>query len=255
MIEAELHRYLLWGFVAIAAFVFFVLFFITAPYGRHGKTTWGPTMGNRLGWVIMEAPSVLVFVGCWFLGGMPRDPARLVFLLLWLLHYVHRSFIFPFRIQSGPKRMPIVVCAAGFTFTSINAYLNGRWLFTFAGEARYGEAWLLDPRFSLGALIFLAGFAINQHADWVLLHLRKPGETGYKIPKGGFYRWVTCPNYLGEILEWVGFALATYSMPALAFALWTVANLLPRARSHHQWYLEKFPDYPRERKALLPGLF
>ena len=98
----------------------------------------------------------------------------------------------------------------------------------------------------------MAGFAINQHADWVLMNLRKPGETGYKIPHGGLYRCITCPNYFGEILEWTGFAIASWSLPGVAFALYTFANLAPRAVSHHAWYREKFPDYPKERKALLP---
>ena len=39
-----------------------------------------------------------------------------------------------------------------------------------------------------------------------------------------------------------------------AFAFFTTANLLPRALAHHRWYHEKFPDYPRERKAIVPGL-
>ena len=41
----------------------------------------------------------------------------------------------------------------------------------------------------------------------------------------------------------------------LAFAAWTMANLVPRARAHHRWYRERFPDYPARRKALVPGLF
>jgi protein-S-isoprenylcysteine O-methyltransferase Ste14 len=96
---------------------------------------------------------------------------------------------------------------------------------------------------------------VNLHADAVLRGLRKPGETGYAVPHGGTYRFVTSPNYLGEIVEWVGFAIAAQSYAALAFAVFTVANLAPRARSHHRWYREKFADYPTSRKILLPGLW
>ena len=98
----------------------------------------------------------------------------------------------------------------------------------------------------------LVGFAICFHADRVLRHLRKPGETGYKIPHGGFYRWVSSPNYLGEIIEWTGFAVMTWNLPGLAFMVFTIANLFPRAFSHHRWYLDKFPDYPKNRKAIIP---
>ena len=63
---------------------------------------------------------------------------------------------------------------------------------------------------------------------------------------------MSCPNYLGEIVEWCGWALATWSPAGLAFAVYTAANLAPRAVSNHHWYLSHFPDYPRERRALIP---
>ena len=103
--------------------------------------------------------------------------------------------------------------------------------------------------------MFLLGFAINLQSDSILRSLRKPGETDYKVPHGGLYRFVSCPNYLGEIVEWSGWALMTWSLPGLAFALYTFANLAPRALKHHRWYQEKFADYPKERKALIPGLW
>ena len=101
----------------------------------------------------------------------------------------------------------------------------------------------------------MIGAGINIHSDQILLSLRKPGETGYKIPKGGMFKWISCPNLFGEILEWSGFAILCWNLPALGFAVWTAANLIPRALSHHKWYLEKFSDYPKERKAVIPGIF
>ena len=61
--------------------------------------------------------------------------------------------------------------------------------------------------------------------------------------------------YLGEIIEWVGWGTATWSLPSLVFAVWTVANLVPRSRSHHLWYKQRFSTYPFERKALIPRLW
>ena len=49
--------------------------------------------------------------------------------------------------------------------------------------------------------------------------------------------------------------MLTWSPAGLVFFLWTAANLVPRARSHHRWYQERFPDYPRERKAVIPWLY
>ena len=93
------------------------------------------------------------------------------------------------------------------------------------------------------------------HADNALLRLRKRGRTGYVVPQGGAYRYISCPNYLGEILEWTGWAVATWSLGGLAFCVFTAANLVPRARSNHRWYRENFPDYPPGRRALIPGVF
>jgi protein-S-isoprenylcysteine O-methyltransferase Ste14 len=135
----------------------------------------------------------------------------------------------------------------------MNGYLNGRYLYTFSGG--YGNQWLTDPRFIIGILVFILGYVINRQSDQVLKSLRGPGETGYRIPWGGCYRWISCPNYAGEMIIWAGWAIATWSLPGLAFAFWTAANLVPRARAHHAWYQTTFPDYPMERKALLPGLW
>mmetsp|Transcript_15575 Transcript_15575/g.33981 ORF Transcript_15575/g.33981 Transcript_15575/m.33981 type:complete len:98 (+) Transcript_15575:710-1003(+) len=57
---------------------------------------------------------------------------------------------------------------------------------------------------------------------------------------------------VGEIVEWWGFALACGTLPAVAFAFYTMAYLTSRAIHYHKWYQEKFEDYPKSRKALYP---
>ena len=152
------------------------------------------------------------------------------------------------------RPMPALVPFMGAVFNLCNAYLNGRYLFDLS-RSRYNAAWLTSPQFMIGAVLFVAGFVINRHADNTLHGLRTKGELGYKIPYGGLYRYISCPNYFGEILEWAGWAIATWSLAGAAFAIWTFANLAPRARAHHKWYHENFSDYPSGRKALLPGLW
>ena len=58
----------------------------------------------------------------------------------------------------------------------------------------------------------------------------------------------------GEIIEWIGWTILTLSISGAVFALWTIANLVPRAFTHHKWYQEKFSNYPKNRKALIPGI-
>jgi 3-oxo-5-alpha-steroid 4-dehydrogenase 1 len=253
MSEQSFFNMLLIAWFVLSAVIFVTLFFIVAPYGRHTRRSWGPQIGDKLGWVVMEAPASLLFVAFFMLGIKQISLTAIAFLILWEAHYVHRAFVYPFSRRAGASGMAVAVVAMGFVFNMGNAYLNGRYLFTLSGG--YGNAWLLTPQFIIGTVLFVAGFFINRWADDSLRDLRKPGESGYKIPEGGLYRWISCPNYFGEMLTWAGWAVATWSLPGLAFAVFTIANLAPRARAHHLWYKRHFADYPPKRKALVPAIW
>ena len=83
----------------------------------------------------------------------------------------------------------------------------------------------------------------------------KLGTESVLLAAGQAYRWVSSPNYLGEIIQWAGWALATWSAAGLAFFALTIANLAPRARSNQRWYRSEFPDDPADRRALIPYLW
>ncbi|MFW9865115.1 MAG: methyltransferase [Candidatus Thorarchaeota archaeon] len=238
------------GTSSIAFFI--VLFFITAGYGQHVNKKWGPTINNKLGWVIMEIPTVIIYIVYYVIGDRKTEVVPIVFLTIWLLHYCQRTFIFPLLIH-GKDPMPITIILMGITFNGINTYLQARWINTFSSP--YAVSWLINPLFIIGLIIFLSGFIINLSSDRIIRNLRAPGETEYKIPYGGMFRYVSCPSYFGEITEWVGWAIMTWSVPGLVFAVWTFANLVPRARSNHLWYKKTFPNYPKKRKALIPWIF
>lgn len=251
MSEADLHAWATWAEIVLAGAAFVALVFVAAPYGRHGQAGWGPTMPNSAGWVVMELPAVLGFLAVYLAGRDRFAAAPLILAGLWLVHYVPRTFVFPFRIRTRGKRIAAAIVGMGFAFNCLNAYVVARWL---SELGRYPASWPADPRFLTGALLFVAGFAVNQRADRMLIDLRRPGDTGYRVPEGWLYEYVACPNYLGEIVEWFGFALATWSLAGLAFALFTAANIGPRAVANLRWYRRSFPDYPPGRKALIPFL-
>ena len=250
MSEREIFFTIIAVWLVVAASVFAYLLFSPAPYGRHGRKGWGPMVGAKTGWLIMECPAVFVMVLMLLIGIGRLSLYSALFFVMWEFHYVYRTFLFPRKFRGQPKPMPLVIAGSGFFFNLVNGYLNGRWLFHFSEG--YPATWWSDPRFFIGFALFFAGFAIHYTSDDILLNLREPGETGYKIPRGGMFRLVTCPNYFGESLQWLGFAIATWSPAAWLFVVWTLANLLPRALSHHQWYRKTFPDYPKERRAIFP---
>ncbi len=252
MVEREIFDWVLIGIFVAAFLTVVAVFFISAPYGRHERGGWGPTMPSRLAWIIMETPPVLFFLWVYWQGEHRLELVPLLLLGIWQLHYFHRAYIFPFRLKIAGKKTPLLIVVMAIVFNVPNAYLNARWISHFGS---YADGWIFTSVFVIGIAIFFVGLAINLQSDTILMNLRKPGETGYKIPQGGFYRWVSAPNYFGELLEWLGWAIATWSLAGFSFLVYTAANLGPRAITNHKWYLEKFDDYPEERKALVPFLF
>jgi hypothetical protein len=247
--ELDVYRWLLLGEFVAGVGTFIALRLVNAPYGRYARSGFGPTVDARLGWLLMESPAVLFFLAVYIAGEHRAQAAPLALCALWQIHYVHRTFIFPATMPATGRRMPVMIALLAVLFNLQNGYLNARWLSQFGS---YPPGYLGDWRFLVGAPIFVLGLIVNIVSDRHLLKLRAGALAGYQVPRGGLFEWVSCPNYLGEMTEWFGFALAAWSPAALAFALYTVANLAPRAAAHHAWYRERFSDYPASRRVLIP---
>lgn len=238
-----------YAWMTLAIVVFVILLKITAPYGRHSSRNWGPQISNRFGWILMEMPGMALVL--YFILAHLQDINRIGLLLagFYLLHYINRTLIFPFRIHTQGKKMPLVIALMAVCFNLMNGFLLG---YYFSFFAQYSDNYLFSFNFIAGAALFITGMYINQSYDTRLINLRKASDTGYVIPKGGLFNLISCPNLFGEIIEWTGFAVLCWNLPALSFLVWTLANLIPRAISHHKWYKQKFEDYPEARKAVFP---
>lgn len=217
---------------------------------------WGPTVGNRLGWILMESPVFIAMLLFWLLSPRASEPALIVMALIFELHYFQRSFIFPFLIR-GKSRMPLAIILMGVVFNLINSYMIGGWLFYVSPADEYPVSWLASPLFILGTIIYLIGMFINLRSDYIIRHLRKPGDTRHYIPRGGMFKYVTSANYFGEFTEWVGYAILTWSLGGLTFAIWTFANLAPRARSLHARYCSEFGEEYKTlgRRYIIPFIY
>ncbi len=252
MISEKIYFELLYGWMALAVIIFPVLLKITVPYGRHATNTWGPVLNSRIGWILMEIPVVVVFSWFFFTGPVEKTLPVYIFYGFFMLHYFNRIFVFPFRLKEKGKKMPWLIVFMAWFFNITNGFLNGYWFGWLTPV--YPDSWLTDWRFIVGVIMFFTGMYINMSSDNKLLSLRKGGKKGYYIPYGGMFKYVSSPNLMGEIIEWLGWAMMSWCLPSFSFALWTVANLIPRAIDHHRWYKRKFSNYPGERKAVIPFL-
>ena len=241
---------LAWSWIAVAVPTAVALLRVTAPFGRHLRSGWGPLIPARLAWLVMESPAIW-WVGLLLAVGDLRGPATLI-AGLWFLHYGYRVLIYPFRLNRQARPLPLSIAAMAFFFQLVSGLLIASRLA--ADWGGYPDSWWIDPRLGIGVVVMIIGAWINHRSDAILRDIGRGAEGEYGIPRGFLYERVSCPNYLGEIIEWIGFAIAGWSLAGVAFAIWTCANLLPRALAHHHWYQNQFEDYPSRRRALVPGV-
>mmetsp|Transcript_48497 Transcript_48497/g.109890 ORF Transcript_48497/g.109890 Transcript_48497/m.109890 type:complete len:283 (-) Transcript_48497:86-934(-) len=235
---------------------------VSAPYGRYNSPEAkaagrGPVMrmlsscdvNARLAWMLQECPTLIAAVAAWVYrdAECAASMGNVILLLCFSAHYSNRAIIYPLRMK-GSKPVPLPVMLMAMMFCAINGCIQCFSLMRLLMIPISGVS------FFLGMIVWVLGLYVNMDADRILRNLRKPGETGYKIPTGGMFDYVSGANLFGETLEWIGFAMAMGgALPGVTFAFCTACNVGPRAMEHHRWYLEKFKDeYPKSRRAFIP---
>ncbi|XP_067844738.1 3-oxo-5-alpha-steroid 4-dehydrogenase 2-like [Heptranchias perlo] len=218
-------------------------------YGRYRLQSSKILIPSKVGWFLQELPSFVVPILLIYQSGRLESLGSKLLLFLFCGHYCHRTLIYGCLTRGQDVEITFVL--KSFIFCTCNGYLQGH---NMIFCTKYDDSWTTDFRFLIGLMLFLLGTAFNIHSDHLLRKLREPGDATYKIPTGGLFEYVSVANYFGEIVEWLGYSIATWTFPAFAFAIFSTLYLGSRALRHHRFYVEKFQDYPKSRKALIPFL-
>jgi hypothetical protein len=247
---------------------FFILFFIPAYYGRYSNRKRFLMFSDQFAWIFQESPCV--YISLYYLWDFIRSPSfawnafnifRIFLVLLFTVHYVHRSLIYPLKMKMGKAKrtFPIEISLMAFTFCVVNSVLQCRSILYFSDYEEKSEQQFSKfltrncIRLLYGIGLFALGMWLNISHDYHLIQLRnKKEDQGYVIPEYFLFKYISCPNYFGEILEWIGFALMANTLSAWIFIFSSFSNLYPRALTHHKWYKNKFENYPKDRKAIVP---
>ena len=239
---------------------FIACMLITAPYGRYTTNKgWGVQIPAKVAWIVMESPNLWMPLALYsyypseFVMTLPSY----ILLSMFVLHYINRTIVYPLRMPADCSEMPISVAWLAFTYCCWNSCTQ---VLSLCVVTSYDPDWIYDKRFLIGISMFLMGIYLNISSDNILLAIRstrtRDGKKTYEIPRGGLFEYVSCANYGAEIFEWMGFAIACWSLPGAAFAFYTFCNIGPRGYRHHQWYQQKFKEnYPKSRKAVIPFIW
>ena len=246
-ITLETFNYFLIGMTVIAVIVFIALYFVEAGYGMFVSSKWGITISNKKAWTFMEMPVFLSMLVLWFFSSRRFEAVPLLLFMFFQIHYFRRAFLYPYLLK-GNSKMPLSVMFMGITFNICNALAQGGWIFYFSPADYYTIDWLTTPHFMIGTIIFFGGMYINISSDRIIRNLRQPGDTKHYLPKGGLFNYVSSAHYFGETIEWIGFAILTWSWAGAVFALWTFANLVPRSNAIYHKYEIMFGEEMKERK-------
>lgn len=122
-------------------------------------------------------------------------------------------------------------------------------------DLQLSEEYLGQPSVNLiplGIVLFMVGISGNFYHHYLLSKLRKGGEKEYRVPQGGIFGYVVCPHYFFELIEFLGVAFICQTPFAFCVTTMMFSGLVGRSMSTKSWYMKKFEDFPRHRKALIP---
>ncbi len=249
-----LHNGLLIFGLLIAILNFLVQHHTPLAYGKHTPLKVTCPLNSRFSTLLTHFfPGLVLFTVMYFLSGSNLlGVTNMVLYSLFSVHYLFRGLIAPMLFRYSHAKMSILIPLSTLLANSIYHFT----IADFIGSAFYCKNYLFDPRFLIGIFLFITGLVINWSADIQLMLLRSSRhDKDYVLPQGVLFSLISCPNYFGECLEWLGWAIASWSLSGLVWWLYTVSCLVTRAKHNHNWYKDQFTNYPYRRTAIIPFLY
>ncbi|CAK7562301.1 MAG: Very-long-chain enoyl-CoA reductase [Sporothrix epigloea] len=193
------------------------------------------------------------------------DVQRIVY-IMFQLHFIKRELETAFLHRFAANTMPAWNVFRNSAFYWLLAGLVDAWSlyaplspfrissrFPAASPARagFGSTWLDYVGAALFAFGELANFSVHYH----LAHLRSPGGTEKKIPNAFGSSLVTSPNYMFEVLSWVGVILVSRDIAVAIFISVGMIYMRSWSRDKERALRRLFPDkYKKKKYTMIPGL-
>ncbi|XP_028393572.1 very-long-chain enoyl-CoA reductase-like [Dendronephthya gigantea] len=185
---------------------------------------------------------------------------KYLFITLWAIHFIRRTLEVLF-VHNYKRRMPLVESVGA----PIYYWFFAIWIaWSMRYKSGYEQSFMILV--ILGSVIFvigeigncichiqLRGFRNEKHPNYI------SSSSGHVLPHGLLFNYVSCPHYFFEIVTWIGFFFATWTLASVLFLLATILTLVTYAYKKHKAYVHEFHGndggYPPNRKALIPFIF
>ncbi|KAH6996745.1 steroid alpha reductase family protein [Ilyonectria destructans] len=170
-----------------------------------------------------------------------------------VLHFVKREYETLFVHKFSANTMPFFnVFKNSFFYWAISGALCAYFIYSPTSLAAQADIPIID---ALGAALYLFSETGNALVHRYLSSLRSTGGTERKIPVGYGFGLVTCPNYMFEVLSWVGIILVSRDWTVALFIAIGAAQMFDWAKGKERAYRKEFGDsYKKKRFVMLPGL-
>lgn len=235
-------------FAAIGMMIFVT--FKPIPYGKtytRGTSLLGLEITDRVAVIIANLPGPVIFLYAQLY--YPNGDVTSIPSLLYLGHYVHRTLIYPWFRKTSSKVWPLET----LIYFAVTNFLLG---ITFARGLIFGGTRHHIAIQCACAVVFIACAIVAGVHDYKLCALRRAGDNGYQIPQGLLFTWISGPNYLFELLQWVAYLVfLPFGFYTAVTGIWVAVNVTGRAEANHDAYVKKLfknGKYPEDRAPYVP---
>ncbi|XP_042197915.1 polyprenol reductase isoform X2 [Callorhinchus milii] len=104
---------------------------------------------------------------------------------------------------------------------------------------------------------------VHHHKSHIILASLRKNKLGevvnlsHRVPHGDWFEQVSCPHYLAELLIYLALAMVFGGrhLTWWSVVLYVLSSHAMMAVQSHEFYVNKFENYPKNRKAFIPLIF
>ncbi|TGN10219.1 DUF1295 domain-containing protein [Leptospira ilyithenensis] len=246
--DAVIYTYGFYIFLSVFVFKLESSGTFNLPYSKFAK---GHGVSPKVGMFIIYFLPILAYLYTWNTSDNPKLFYQWITLIAFVIHFGKRCLEVLFLHKFSGKIGMLGVFFITIAYSNIGLITGSLHNHTSESHVTQIPVWWT----ALGATFFSIGQIGNLYHHILLTKLRSGNEKEYKIPNQGLFQKLVCPHYFFELVSWLGFAiLSTYADSFFILMIMT-AYLSGRSNRTREWYIEKLPGFPLERKRILPGIY